>query len=69
MGNIMQQRRDIEAEWASANPILADGQIGYVTDTVPWKQKIGNGITRWNDMGYYEGYIHPLTKHYIAGFK
>jgi len=61
MGNIMQQRRDIEAEWASANPILADGQIGYVTDTVPWKQKIGNGITRWNDMGYYEGYIHPLT--------
>jgi hypothetical protein len=34
----------------SLNPILADNQIGFETDTKHWK--IGNGVTPYNDLPY-----------------
>lgn len=45
-------RRDTAANWANPlkNPILGDGEQGYETDT--GKMKIGNGITRWNQLPY-----------------
>lgn len=45
-----QFRRGTAAEWTSANPILADGELGVETDTK--LHKIGNGITRWTDLDY-----------------
>ena len=52
MADLMQQRRDLEANWASVNPILPEGQVGYATDTQPWKGKVGDGKTHWNDLPY-----------------
>ena len=37
---------DTAANWASLNPVLADGEIGYATDT--HLIKIGDGVTAWN---------------------
>lgn len=45
------QRRDTAANWTSSNPVLPAGQIAYETDTE--KFKIGNGITAWNNLGYF----------------
>jgi len=51
MATRMQQRRGTEAQWEGANPILAAGEIGFVSDTA--KFKIGDGINHWNDLVYY----------------
>jgi hypothetical protein len=47
----MQQRRGTAAEWTSANPTLAAGEIGFETDTN--KFKIGDGSTIWASLKYY----------------
>ena len=41
-------RRDTAANWASANPILALGEMGIVTDTRTFK--VGDGVNQWNDL-------------------
>jgi|13_taG_2_1085334.scaffolds.fasta_scaffold07777_2 hypothetical protein len=46
----MQQRRDTAAGWASANPTLLNGELGFETDT--YKYKLGNGSTAWNSLAY-----------------
>lgn len=50
MANRVLQRRDTAANWAAANPILAEGELGIVTDTKGYK--IGDGETHWNDLAY-----------------
>ena len=50
MPDKIQLRRDTAANWASVNPVLADGEIGYEKDT---KQiKVGDGTTAWNSLQY-----------------
>jgi hypothetical protein len=48
-----QLRRDTAQNWRTANPnpILANGEQGLETDTK--KMKIGDGVTRWNDLAYF----------------
>lgn len=51
MPNIqLQFRRGTAAEWASANPTLAAGEMGIETDTN--KFKVGNGSTAWSSLPY-----------------
>jgi len=49
----IQTRRDTSANWASNNPILADGEQGF--DTTEQKLKIGDGSTAWNSLDYVSG--------------
>lgn len=50
MSVTIQLRRDLAANWTSANPVLADGEIGFETDT--YLYKIGTGLTGWNSLPY-----------------
>lgn len=43
-------KRGTEARWAELNPVLGNGEPGYVYDK--HKFKIGNGVTPWNDLPY-----------------
>ena len=43
MADIIQIRRDTAANWTSANPILAQGEMGFELDTQ--KSKVGDGAT------------------------
>lgn len=50
------QRRDTAANWASANPVLWEGEIGFELidperQTIKWK--IGDGVTPWNSLPYF----------------
>lgn len=50
-------RRSTKAEWQYANPILAEGEIGFeVPDAGSGKGlvniKQGDGVTAWNDLPY-----------------
>ena len=46
----IQLRRGTAATWTSINPILAQGEYGFETDTL--KTKIGDGTTAWNSLAY-----------------
>lgn len=50
MSVTIQFRRDTAASWTAANPVLAQGEFGYETDTL--KYKLGNGSTAWNSLAY-----------------
>ena len=50
MANKIQLRRDTTANWASSNPTLSQGEIGYELTT--GKIKIGTGSTAWNSLSY-----------------
>ena len=50
MANKIQLRRDTTANWASSNPTLSQGEIGYELTT--GKIKIGTGTTAWNSLSY-----------------
>lgn len=46
----IQFRRGTAAQWTSANPTLAEGELGLETDTS--LIKIGDGDTPWNSLAY-----------------
>ena len=50
MANRIQLRRGGAQEWANANPILAQGELGIELDT--GRFKIGDGVTAWNTLRY-----------------
>lgn len=49
----IQLRNDLAANWTSANPTLAAGEVGIEVDT--GKFKLGNGITAWTSLAYAGG--------------
>lgn len=46
-------RRDLAANWTTANPTLGEGEQGYEKDT--GKMKIGDGVTPWISLSYFAG--------------
>ena len=50
MANRIQLRRGTAAQWATTNPVLAQGEPGIETDT--GKQKFGDGVTAWSGLPY-----------------
>lgn len=46
-------KRGTEARWAEVNPVLEQGEPGFVYDSN--RLKIGDGITPWNDLPYIDG--------------
>ena len=59
MADKIQIRRDTAANWTSANPTLAQGELGLETDT--GQLKAGTGTTAWTSLGYYTlaGFTDP----------
>lgn len=55
----IQIRRGTASQWTSANPTLAEGELGLETDTA--RIKIGNGSTAWNSLSYHVGDITAVT--------
>lgn len=50
-------RSGTATQWATANPILAEREIGYEVPetgfgTGPVRMKMGDGVTAWNDLAY-----------------
>ncbi len=50
MSSKIQIRRGLRADWISANPILAQGELSLEIDT--FMLKIGNGVTAYNSLPY-----------------
>ena len=50
---VIKIRRGTAAQWTSANPVLAAGELGFETDTT--RSKLGDGTTAWTALGYTVG--------------
>ena len=46
-------KRGTAARWAEVNPVLEQGEPGFVYDSN--RLKVGDGITPWNDLPYIDG--------------
>lgn len=49
MADTIKLRRGTAAQWATANPVLADGEPGY--DETNDQIRIGNGVAPWSGLG------------------
>ena len=47
----MQQRRGTAEQWTSANPVLAEGEIGFEIDNNQFK--LGDGVNQWANLSYF----------------
>jgi hypothetical protein len=50
MADRIQVRKDSAANWESANPVLAQGEIGFELDS--GRAKIGDGSNAWSALSY-----------------
>lgn len=50
---VIKIRRGTAAQWTSANPTLAAGELGFETDTN--RSKLGDGSTAWTSLSYTVG--------------
>lgn len=63
----IQFRRGSAADWATANPVLAAGELGYESDT--GQIKIGTGSTAWNVLSYgavSEAYVNDAISNVVG---
>lgn len=51
MATQIRLRNGSSTQWATANPVLAEGEIGLELDSN--NLKIGDGVTNWNDLPYF----------------
>lgn len=54
-----QLRRGLKDVWKKNNPVLAYGEPGFELDT--YRLKIGNGVTAWNDLGYFAAGSYEIS--------
>lgn len=55
----MQQRRGTASQWASDNPILSAGEIGFEVDNSRFK--IGDGVNTWSALDYFSNEADVTT--------
>lgn len=67
MATRMQQRRGTAQQWTDENPTLAEGEIGFETDT--YQFKIGDGVNIWVNLPYFETLndIQTYVNNAVAG--
>lgn len=59
VGVQQQQRRDTEANWVTSGKVLAQGEIGYATDS--HIIKMGDGVNTWDELTIpYDGRYLPI---------
>jgi hypothetical protein len=51
MATQIRLRNGSSSDWSTANPVLAQGEIGLELDT--YNFKIGDGSSNWNDLPYF----------------
>lgn len=59
-------KRGTAARWAEVNPILEQGEPGFVYDEN--RLKIGDGKTPWNDLPYIDGKREVANFDYASEF-
>ena len=62
---------DTAANWMASNPVLDLGQLGVESDVRNGTQtgtgyaKMGDGVSRWNDLGYFTPAVLPVSPYLV----
>lgn len=64
MANRIQFRRDTAANWATYDPVLADGEIGIERDTQRFK--LGDGVSKWSALPYSSTTLKSDPEQFLA---
>jgi hypothetical protein len=64
MATQIQLRRGTAATWVTANPVLAQGELGLETDTNLFK--FGDGASVWTALEYFAATISIVTFQQVA---
>lgn len=59
-------KRGTAARWAEVNPILEQGEPGFVYDQN--RLKIGDGVTPWNNLPYIDGKREVVDYNNLSDF-
>ena len=59
-------KRGTAARWAEVNPILEQGEPGFVYDEN--RLKVGDGKTPWNDLPYIDGKREVVNFDFVSEF-
>jgi len=51
---VFQMKRGLASEWAAKNPVLRDGEIGVITDTMQFV--IGNGVSTYSILPVFDNH-------------
>lgn len=68
MADLIQFRRDTAERWAAANPVLAEGELGFILGGSN-QYKMGDGVTPWNSLpvkGFNGNILDELGNNYDA---
>lgn len=67
-GDLIQYRRGLAEEWAAADPVLADGEVGF--DRTAVEIRVGDGTSPWSALdaigGLSEDAIRAAINDYLA---
>ena len=66
LNTIFKLKRGTAARWAEVNPILEQGEPGFVYDEN--RLKVGDGKTPWNDLPYIDGKREVSNFDYLSDF-
>lgn len=66
INTVFKLKRGTAARWAEVNPILDQGEPGFVYDSNALK--IGDGKTPWNELPYIQGKTGVLDFNYSDSF-
>lgn len=71
MAGRIQFRRDSAISWTTANPVLGQGEFGIELGSGPGldKAKLGDGVTAWNDLPYWQGIMGPEGPQGVQGLQ
>lgn len=58
--SVFTTRIDTSENWAAANPVLYKGERGI--DSTEGKEKVGDGVTAWNDLQWFGGGSAPVAE-------
>lgn len=58
--SVFTTRIDTSENWAAANPVLYRGERGI--DSTEGKEKVGDGVTAWNDLPWFGGGSAPAAE-------
>lgn len=58
--SVFTTRIDTSENWAAANPVLYKGERGI--DSTEGKEKVGDGVTAWNDLPWFGGGSAPAAE-------
>ena len=59
-------RKDTDESWSNSNPVLLDGEVILVAIDGKIRQKVGDGVTKYNDLPFMDSDIVESLENIVS---